>query len=542
MSSNKQIKLLYFIVNIVFLVPFIISFFSIFGIVAAAVILGMGYAGLVANSKENKEAYSALTGILFMDTLICGSLIFLYFINSRSEVEYSVAELLANLDPIIATWIFLMICIYIVSVVIRNRSPFVFYMISLASLIVIGYMICTAICTLDGKFIMPEYVKGGAVVLNTYFIFSSIFVLCSFVVNFDKNKEFKLLALTLSFVVFWVVLISCYAGILTKAYEFEQGFGKLVNESLLWVKVVAVYATTLILCFSRYAKEMSKNKNSRIGLNVNILLFVANTALLYKFALSWYSGFNLFVVAAYALTVLMLLWGYYGEVRSKNRINISIDYDYDLTITGIIMFEAVLFILALWMFKHNMWINAIIIQVFTIILLLNGLSFDKKGGFYTFAFIFLQALALIFQFKLSIDNVIAATIIIIVSVIAYSVLNLKNPNNIKIARSLNIVLFALCCILNLALISRHGSKISVYPDERKVGVVVKALGKDNEVESALIYWTDSRGGKLTEEFEFSDQIESDIHGACMHIITTDSFGVVSKKTEWFPYWRYVSYE
>ena len=473
MSSNKQIKLLYFIVNIVFLVPFIISFFSIFGIVAAAVILGMGYAGLVANSKENKEAYSALTGILFMDTLICGSLIFLYFINSRSEVEYSVAELLANLDPIIATWIFLMICIYIVSVVIRNRSPFVFYMISLASLIVIGYMICTAICTLDGKFIMPEYVKGGAVVLNTYFIFSSIFVLCSFVVNFDKNKEFKLLALTLSFVVFWVVLISCYAGILTKSYEFEQGFGKLVNESLLWVKVVAVYATTLILCFSRYAKEMSKSKDSRIGLNVNILLFVANTALLYKFALSWYSGFNLFVVAAYALTILMLLWGYYGEVRSKNRINISIGYDYDLTITGIIMFEAVLFILALWMFKHNMWINAIIIQI---------------------------------------------------------------------ARSLNIVLFALCCILNLALISRHGSKISVYPDERKVGVVVKALGKDNEVESAVIYWTDSRGGKLTEEFEFSDQIESDIHGACMHIITTDSFGVVSKKTEWFPYWRYVSYE
>ena len=151
-------------------------------------------------------------------------------------------------------------------------------------------------------------------------------------------------------------------------------------------------------------------------------------------------------------------------------------------------------------------------------------------------------MALIFQFKLSIDNVIAATIIIIVSVIAYSVLNLKNPNNIKIARSLNIILFALCCILNLALISRHGSKISVYPDERKVGVVVKALGKDNEVESAVIYWTDSRGGKLTEEFEFSDQIESDIHGACMHIITTDSFGVVSKKTEWFPYWRYVSYE
>ena len=77
MSSNKQIKLLYFILNIVFLVPFILSFFSLFGIIAALAIIGIGFFYFVGKSNEVKEAYMDLVKILFMDSLIFGSLIFL---------------------------------------------------------------------------------------------------------------------------------------------------------------------------------------------------------------------------------------------------------------------------------------------------------------------------------------------------------------------------------------------------------------------------------------------------------------------------------
>lgn len=539
MSSNKQIKLLYFILNIVFLVPFILSFFSLFGIIAAWAIIGIGFFYFVGKSNEVKEAYTDLVKMLFMDSLIFGSLIFLYFLNTTTEVEYSVGELLDNINPMLV--IFMLT--YVVAAVLKFRKKLtaLCYIIALASIVAIGYLICVALCTTDGRFVMPQFVKGGAVVLNTYLIFSAIFVLCSVIVNLGKVKNFNLLLLSLSFVIFLWVFISCYGGILSKAYEFEQDFGKFFKEAALWAKVIIVYVISIFACFAKFAKEMNESKDSRVGFNINVLLLLANTALLYKFALSWYNRFNYLLICLYVLTILFFLWIYYEEVNGREKKATDMDYDNDLVMTGIIMVETIIFVLSIWMFKHNMWINALVILVFTIILVVSGGSFNGKGYLYSFLFVFLQTLASIFQFRLSLDNVIVSVIILIAAIAAFLVLNLRNPNSFKTPRVLNMTIFVLFCILNVVLVSRHGTKINVYPDEKKVGVVVKARGNDNEVYKAVIYWTDSRGEKITEETEFTDQIESDIHGACMHIITTDSFGVVSKKTEWFPYWRYIVY-
>ena len=42
--------------------------------------------------------------------------------------------------------------------------------------------------------------------------------------------------------------------------------------------------------------------------NINVLLFIANAALLYKFTLFWYSGFNYVLVYLYVFAVLFMLW------------------------------------------------------------------------------------------------------------------------------------------------------------------------------------------------------------------------------------------
>ena len=44
LSSNKQIRLLYFILNTVVIIPFIMSFFSVFGSIATLAILAGGFA------------------------------------------------------------------------------------------------------------------------------------------------------------------------------------------------------------------------------------------------------------------------------------------------------------------------------------------------------------------------------------------------------------------------------------------------------------------------------------------------------------------
>ena len=98
LSSNKQIRLLYFILNTVVIIPFIMSFFSVFGSIATLAILAGGFVYFVIGGKESTEPYTEIIKILFMDTLICGSLIFLYFLGAVTEAEYLPGEQLAHLN------------------------------------------------------------------------------------------------------------------------------------------------------------------------------------------------------------------------------------------------------------------------------------------------------------------------------------------------------------------------------------------------------------------------------------------------------------
>lgn len=544
LSSNKQIRLLYFILNTVVIIPFIMSFFSVFGSIATLAILAGGFVYFVIGGKESTEPYTEIIKILFMDTLICGSLIFLYFLGAVTEAEYLPGEQLANLS--INAYLF--VFIYVIGIVLKRSKPLIAYIISWFSLIVIGYLLCIALCTVDGSLIMPEFIKGGAVVLHIYLIFAAVFSLCSILVILAGTKNFNIFMFSISFIIFFFVLISSYSGILNKFYEWEKDFGNFTSNALLWAKVTVVYVIALLTCLTILFRGIIGNKGKMFCFNINVLLFIANAALLYKFTLSWYSGFNYVLVYLYVFAVLFMLWRDLELKGGEERKNLSFFEKFiheeiveGLKTTEFIIAAAVLSLASIWMFKHNMLVNALIILLFMILAFIPKKP-SVNAWIYATVFIFLQALAWIFQFKLSLDNVFFATVMVLITMATLFVLNLRNPNGFKTAAGLNIAVFVLFCILNLVLISRHGSKISVYPDDKKVGVVVKAIGGDNQIEEAVIYWTDGRGEKITEETEFTDQIESDVHGACIHIVTTDSFGVVSSKTQWFPYWSYIVYE
>ena len=534
MSSNKEVKTLYFVINIICLVPFMMAFFSFFGIIAVGIILGLAYLYIVIKSNESEEAYTVLVKILFIDTLACASLIFLYFINSTADTEYSLIGLIEHINPMVSVFL----VAYVAAVMLRQRSPLLSYIVSLLSLTIAGYLICLALCTASANFIMPVFIMGGGVILNTYLIFSTLFILAAIIVNLGEVKNFNIIMFSISVVIFFVVLISCYDGILLKAYEFEQGFGKLSNEAWLWAKVVIIYIITGLACFAMLPRDITIDDDLKTSRDINVLLILANAVLLYKFALSWYSRFNYLIVVIYIATALVFLLAYYQDTAE----------DYEEALDGLsfaimIVIETVIFVLALWMVKHNMWINALIVLIFTIIIIIDFYKskLADKAWLYAFLFVFLQALAWIFQFKLSLDNAFFTMMIFIMAMVTFAILNLKNPNGFKVSRNLNMTVFVLFCLLNLVLISRHGTKISIQTKEGKVEVSVEAIGKNNEIDNAIMYWTDERGEVISEEVEFTQETDSDINGTSIHIISTDVFGVVSKKTVDFPYWRYVTY-
>lgn len=314
-----------------------------------------------------------------------------------------------------------------------------------------------------------------------------------------------------------------YCAILPTMIELKQ---QLPLMLLSWWRVLI--AVLLLLIVSVALCDLSKRT---ITPDAYVMLSLAGAIVLVSVYYHNYVKFNWGLLILYSLLTIYSLKPFLEE-RTLLRLNC---YQFiPALIVALLLTNVALF--------YGLWLNVLfsIIIIVAIYSLTDYRTMDKHIrflGIVVLLSVFSEAIAYSAWARFSPYNLTALIAVSAISIAFMVIIHKRNPGGRQPPRFVSVTVCFLLLLMCLPVCLRHGSKISIACDDSisTVSIDVKAVGKNNQIDSVSYYWTDFLGRRQTQSFlidGLSDQ--TDIQGERIVVQSIDAYGIQTTRAFWIP--------
>lgn len=519
----KRSRLVFFVLNLALVVPFLIRNCSLWGLCGAFAIMLLSFDYLVVKPYEATPAARDIPLQLFFN--IC-----LYLVVSYQS-------LIANFNMTSLGYIFsgkrgeaiLLLLAGLAASLFIPKGPKLVWLRYIGKT-AIGASIIMQIWA-NGRIFVPEFIGSGETLLIIYLVFAVIwFTFCTISCYIDSDTYKRNNWLSNSLLIVFVLFCTTEAALPQKLFpQTDVYLLSLPTVALAWWKVI-LSAIVLIGC----AIVIFDYLNNAMGVDALVLCFVASALIIMRVLMANYFAFNWVILAIFLVSCVRCLK---NELHQEKTLR--------LPTLGYVAVQFIAVLISIWFIKAGLWINVIVIATYTFIFYVTvneGISekHQLRHWLTVLSVPAVYAIAYIWHMRFSLDAIILLALAYVFFAGIMIVLHWPHPDKLSAPRRYKIIVCTLLALLCIIAMGRFGAKVDVEFDTTKntATVEIDARGTRNNIKSAEYQWSTLTGKTLaTGIMNKSKSVSSiPVSGEVLTITVTDSHGVITTKTEWYPSW------
>lgn len=524
----KRDKLIFFVLNLLVIMPYAVTLCSPWGCAGAVVILVLLFVWTVALSDNSRPASWNLPVFGFLDACILLGLSYqelidyfnpddlVYFIQRMEDRPYPGAVLAAALVLAVAADVHL------------RKGPLAVWLGMLGRTVAGGALIWALWC--GGTLLTPRFLPG----MNAFFAFYVLCamgwcILCAAAYYVDSKSAIRSICLS------WLLLAAFFTLCLTEAPlvqlfagTLEERFLALPDMSFAWWRALSAAAVLTGCAIAVYDYD-----NHKMGADSLVLGALASGVLLLRILLSWYFAFSFLVFPVFLAGCFRCL---YNERRQSKTLRLSSP--------AYLIAQMAALALAVHLLKTGLWVLTVLICVYAAVFYATA-GKNSTAGYRLCHWITILscpavlAAGYIWQMRFVRESCVLVGTAYVIFACFILVLSWPHPDDRK---SPDIYKWSVCGFMTLLCLmaaARYGSKIQVAfrPEDSTAVITLEARGEDNRIRSAVLSWTSLTGEALSGEIPLSaGENTVPIRGERLIISATDAFGATTTVTDWYPGW------
>lgn len=518
----KRSRLIFFVLNLALTIPFLVQNYSHWGLGGAFAIMLLSFYFLVIKPYEATPATRDIPLQLFFN--IC----FYLVVSYQPLIENFKIESLGYLFENMEGGCVVLLLAGLAASLFIPKVPHLLWLRFIGKTVV-GISVIMTIWS-SGDVFEPEFRGGGDTLLAFYLLFALIwftFCIISCHVDSDTYKRNNWLSnfLLIIFVLFCTAENNVAQMFIPQAKIYLLS---MPTAALAWWKVILsaiVLAGCAIVAFDYL--------NDTMGADALVLCFVASALVILRVLMANYFAFNWIVFIVFLVSCVRCLK---NELNQKKTLR--------LPTLGYVTVQFVAILVAVWLIKAGLWINLIIIATYTLIFYVTvGKGINEKHKLRHWLTILsapaVYAIAYIWHMRYSLDAIILIALSYVILAGVMIILHWHHPDKLAVPRGYKMVVCGMLIVLCWIAMGRYGAKVDVEFDivKNTATVEIDAKGKNNDIQSVEYQWK-SKTGEPVDIGTAMDNSGSSIPilGEILTITVTDSHGVVTTKTEWYPEW------
>lgn len=518
----KRDYLIFFVLNLALVIPFIVENYTHWGLGAAFLIMLWAFFRCVVKSVDLAPAAVNIPRLLFFDLLV-----YLAVSYEKLAAHFFGQNFLDLLDNMSGNGIYLLLVGIVINIVISKKKVKHQWLRNLIK-VIIGAAFVLMIWS-EGNLLHPVFHEGGEIIFIFYLMFSVMwFTFCSisYHLNIDAVKRNGRLSNLLL-----ILLVLFCSTEFELAMEFAMDFRSFLldmpYDGLAWWKVL-LGAVILVGC----AVVTYDRENGTMGADSLVLCFIASAMLLLRVLMDNYFLHSWIIFIVFLFSCLRCLK---NERNGKKTLRLN-----SLAYTAV---QIAVLIGAVLLLKASLWIDLVIIALYTLIFY----NFAAKGTAAKqprcFWLVLLSApavyaIAHIWQTRFHTETLVLILMAYAVFAGAMLLLHASHPEDLKVPKAYKAILCAFLALLCWFAMSSHGVRVDIQPDLlwEEAYVEITPNGKDNAVTGAQYQWKTRTGETLSmgELPEAGTPIP--IEGEVLTVTVTDAYGARTTKTQWYPDW------
>lgn len=298
------------------------------------------------------------------------------------------------------------------------------------------------------------------------------------------------------------------------------------NAVLPWWKAVLTVSVLAGCAIAAYDYD-----RDCMGADSLLLGTLAGGVLLLRVLLSRYFAFSWGIALAFLAGSLRCA---YNEGKHMRTIR--------LTSTKYMIGQTAVLLLATEFFKRGLWILVCILCVYGLIFYATAGKPAAKKRQIVYWLIALScpatlAVGYIWRMRFLLESCVMVAVSYVVLALVLVVLHWPHPDK---RGSSNIYKWIVCGFMTLLCVLsvfRYGTKVRITFDANKALVVLEARGDENRVQSAVYQWSSAVGEHIGRDGRLSaGETRIPIEGEKVTIVVTDAFGATTTVTDWYPHW------
>lgn len=517
----KKNKLLFFALNLVCILPYLIKHYSHLEAGLAACFLLMLFILTVLQPHAATPAGKNLPLFGFFDVCI------LLGMSTRELLDrFTLDDLPHILARAEGRQCLLLLPVGLVLCVLPFRSSLAVWLKGLGRTAIGAFPLL--LIWSNGKLLGISFADGGKGFFVFYLLCAAIwYTLCavSYTVTPGALRRNNWLSWLL-LLVFWALCLTETSLVWERILPIRDWL--LAIPSLAWWKTILAVAVLIGCAIAAYAYA-----DSLMGPDSLVLGALGGGILLLRVLLSNYFAFSWLVLLVFLAGALRCLQ---NEMRHTKTLRLSTPV-YLAAQTAALLLTA-------FLLKRGLWVLLVLLVVYGLIFYaihgkMETLPRQRCRWLVTLSCPAVLALGYIWQTRF-----IPAVCLLLAAaygVLAFVILLLLWPHPSE-RRSPDRYKWMVCgamALLCLMTATRYGVKahITFQPERGTAHIELAARGGDNEIALAAYYWSDLTGEPLGEEVPLSSgETEIPIQGERLTIVATDTHGARTTVTDWYPGW------
>lgn len=522
MALFKRSKLIFFVLNLALVIPYVVKNYSHWGLAGAIVLMLIAFYVIIIKPNIDAPASKDIPLLLFFD--FCVYLVLSYqALIDNFEIQY-----LSNINGRMKDECF---TLWVISMAISLFTPKRQSLVWLKS---IGKTVAGAAVIMqfwsNGDIFEPIFYRGGDSFLAFYLLCSIAWYIFCVIACYVEPASFKRNNWLSNILLFgFFVLCTAENQIIQ---EFITGLKSAMlaipTVNFAWWKVI-LSGVVLVGC----AVVAYDYVNDTMGADSLVLGFTASVIVLLKVLMCNYFSFSWVVFLVFLVSSIRCLRNEQRQTKT-----LRLDSPVYLTVQFVVLLGAIHLI------KAGLWINVIVLSVYTLIFYTTAGKRKNETHELRFWITILSApavyaIAYIWQMRFAMETVVMILLAFTVSVGAMIILNWPHPDKLKVPKGFKMLICLFMVLLCWISMGRYGAKVDIeFEDSTNTAVVeIEAKGKENGIETVEYYWSDISGEMIGSEKTMATKgAEIPIKGEKLTIVVTDINGVKTTKEEWYPDW------
>lgn len=520
----RRNKLIYFVLNLALIIPYVVRHYSHWGLAIAAGIMLLAFYLIVVKPVEDTPASKDLPLLLFFDVCVILGMSYETLYSCFDREFILLGRIVENLHE---QCLYLLLAGLAVSLFTPQRQSLIW--LKCIGKIAMGSAIIMQMWS-NGEVLDPNYASGGKALLVYFWMWGFVWLtacVISCYVHPESSKRNNWLGTSL--VIAWYILNIAEKPIVSGFVpSIEPFLLALPQNTFAWWKVI-LSAIVLVGCsIAAYDHD-----NEKMTADSVVFAVIASAIVLLKVLMENFFSYNWVLFIVFLVSSVRCL-------RNERRQTETLRLSSPVYLAA----QIVSFLVAIKLIKGGLWINVIVICLYTLIFYsAYGKEKTEKRRLRHWLMVLsvpaVYAMAYIWQRRFSMDTVIMILLAYVVFAGVIIILSWPHPDKQITPPGFKMLPCLFMILLCLISMTRYGAKVDIEfnTDTDTAIVAIEAKGKENQIESVEYYWSDNKGEIIGSERTMSvEGSDIPVKGEKLTVVVTDINGVVTTETEWYPEW------